>query len=513
MTDIKEILGTVNAKNAKTLLNDLRVNVIASDLIPLNRQIPDSRPSACRFLEYPHDLPTVSIVIPFYNEWPSLLLRTVHSILNRTPPNILKEIVLVDDASSFPSLKQELDEYIAKQFSNDLVKILHLSTRKGLVGARLAGFELITGDTVSFFDSHMEVNVHWVEPLLVELLKNRKTVAVGHLDYIDAVSLRYDFDSGYKTRYGFDWRLIFFETFFRKDHLQTRSETDAIPGVVMVGTGFVIDVQFFKDIGTYDSGMKIWGGENIDLAWRIWMCGGQLVHLPCSKIGHIARTQPYSFPEGRDRTELFNYKRSAEVWMGPYKKYVYENHPEMRHMDVGSLTERFEIKKRMQCKDFDWFLTNIWPELFAFDLNVTAWGNAKNEATGLCLDNKEYLFSNPEELGSNTCTYSPSTQMFSVTEEGELRTILQCVTVHKVDMDYTVYLESCLDGPPSWWSHVRDGPLKHVESGLCLETKKSGKVFLEQCDRSKRQKWVFSEYPHPFGKANKSVFRRKPRRL
>lgn len=76
------------------------LNQFFSDLMSVQRRLPDVRDNWCkepgRFLS---DLPETSIVIVFYNEAWSVLVRTVHSILDRSPPNLVKEIVLVDDCS------------------------------------------------------------------------------------------------------------------------------------------------------------------------------------------------------------------------------------------------------------------------------------------------------------------------------------------------------------------------------------------------------------------------------
>ena len=68
-----------------------------------------------------------------------------------------------------------------------------------------------------------------LQPLLVEIVKDRRTVAMGHLDYIQPDTFEYSFTPGYRTRYGFDWRLIFFETFFLKAQEKDKGVTDPLP--------------------------------------------------------------------------------------------------------------------------------------------------------------------------------------------------------------------------------------------------------------------------------------------
>lgn len=53
----------------------------------------------CMNLTYDRLLPSASVIIIFYNEPWSVLLRTVHSVLKDSPPHLLKEIILVDDHS------------------------------------------------------------------------------------------------------------------------------------------------------------------------------------------------------------------------------------------------------------------------------------------------------------------------------------------------------------------------------------------------------------------------------
>lgn len=72
---------------------------VLSDQISLNRSLSDVRHKNCKTIKYLSELPTVSVIIPFYDEHFSVLMRNVYSIINRSPTKLLKEIIIVDDGS------------------------------------------------------------------------------------------------------------------------------------------------------------------------------------------------------------------------------------------------------------------------------------------------------------------------------------------------------------------------------------------------------------------------------
>ena len=89
-------------------------NATISDKIGVYREnLVDTRIEPCKRITYNiSELPDTSVIIVFYNEAWSTLLRTVHSILDKSPGSLIKEIILVDDASTSQWLKEPLSDYI-----------------------------------------------------------------------------------------------------------------------------------------------------------------------------------------------------------------------------------------------------------------------------------------------------------------------------------------------------------------------------------------------------------------
>ncbi|XP_040006264.1 polypeptide N-acetylgalactosaminyltransferase 10-like isoform X1 [Xiphias gladius] len=476
-------------------------NIYVSDRISLNRSLPDIRHPNCKQKLYAEKLPNTSIIIPFHNEGWSSLLRTVHSVLNRSPPQLIAEVILVDDFSDKEHLKVALEEYMVRM---PKVRILRTKKREGLIRTRLLGAAAAKGEVITFLDSHCEANVNWLPPLLDRIAQNRKTIVCPMIDVIDHDNFGYETQAGDAMRGAFDWEM-YYKRIPIPTELQKDDPSEPFESPVMAGGLFAVDRKWFWELGGYDTGLEIWGGEQYEISFKVWMCGGRMEDIPCSRVGHIYRKYvPYKVPGGVSLAR--NLKRVAEVWMDEYAEYIYQRRPEYRHLSAGDMTVQKELRNRLNCKSFKWFMSEV-----AWDLPkhyppveppAAAWGEIRNVGSGMCMESKHFVSGSPIRLescvkGRGEVSWSHG-QVFTFGWREDVRvgdpmhTKKVCFDAISHNSPVTLYDCHGMKGN-QLWRYRKDKSLYHPVSNSCIDSSPSERrVFMNTCDPSSpSQQWLF----------------------
>ncbi|XP_052258550.1 polypeptide N-acetylgalactosaminyltransferase 13-like isoform X2 [Dreissena polymorpha] len=467
-------------------------NLVASDIMSLNRTLPDYRIPGCRNKKYPpvSKLPDTSVVIVFHNEAWSTLLRTIHSVINRSPPELLKEIILVDDASEHEELGEKLDAYLATLPVHCYV--LRTEERTGLIRARLKGAAKSKGKVITFLDAHCEATEGWLEPLMAEIYHDRTSVACPIIDVISDDTFEYITGSD-MTWGGFNWKLNFRWYPVPQRELDRRAgdRSQPVRTPTMAGGLFSIDRDYFYEVGSYDEGMDIWGAENLEMSFRVWMCGGKVLIVTCSRVGHVFRkTSPYSWPGGVAKIINHNTQRIVEVWMDEYKDFFYKINPGVKNTEYGDVSARKEFRENKQCKSFKWYLENIYPES-QMPVEYHALGEIKNKQTGGCVDSMGRK--SGEKVGLVHCHGMGGNQVFAFTGKGQLMMDDNvCITSARG----VIKFQTCEADGPKWDYNKETHELRHVNSNQCLGKASDADKeapSIGPCDGSEGQKWTFSD--------------------
>uniref|UniRef100_A0A0N4Z1X0 Polypeptide N-acetylgalactosaminyltransferase n=1 Tax=Parastrongyloides trichosuri TaxID=131310 RepID=A0A0N4Z1X0_PARTI len=460
------------------------------DKVSLDRSIPDVRSSECKEKVYDlKGLPKTSVIIIFTDEAWSPLLRTVHSVFNRSPEELLHEIILYDDFSQREELHEKLELYI-KRFGG-VVKLYRAKERKGLIRAKVAGARHATGEVIVFLDSHCEANAGWLEPIVYRIKENRKAIICPTIDHISAKTMQYSGGSKVSSVGGFHWSLHFtWDPVPEYTKKKLKSDLDPVPSPTMAGGLLAANREFFFEIGSYDEEMDIWGGENLEISFRTWMCGGSIEFLSCSHVGHIFRDgHPYNMTGRNNNKDVHgtNSKRLAEVWMDDYKEYYYRHRNDLRDKDVGDLTERHNLRKKLNCKSFEWYLDNVIPYKFIPHKDVIFYGAVSNKE--FCLDTLQRKEDDNHKLGIYQCQEGASTEAFTLQKNGNFRREESCIDSVTENGKTYLRMVTCVNEKSGELFEFKDNKLISKKNNLCLDFEGTGNMkdaMMMECENGKK---------------------------
>ncbi|XP_045898107.1 N-acetylgalactosaminyltransferase 7 isoform X4 [Micropterus dolomieu] len=518
------VLGPEYKDSVQTSIKEFGFNMVASDMISLDRTISDIRHEECKYWHYDDRLLTSSVVIVFHNEGWSTLMRTVHSVIKRTPRKYLAEIVMIDDFSNKAHLKERLEDYI-KQW-NGLVKLFRNEKREGLIQARSIGAKKASkGQVLIYLDAHCEVGINWYAPLVAPISKDRTVCTVPLIDYIDGNEYTMEPQQGGDedglARGAWDWSLLWKRVpLSQREKANRKHTTQPYRSPAMAGGLFAIERDFFFELGLYDPGLQIWGGENFEISYKIWQCGGQLLFVPCSRVGHIYRLHgwqgnPPPAHVGSSPT-LKNYVRVVEVWWDEYKDYFYASRPETLTLAYGDISELKRFREDHRCKSFKWFMEEI-----AYDIPLhyplppknVEWGEIRGFETSYCIDSMGHTNGGNVEIGP--CHRMGGNQLFRINEANQLMQYDQCLT--REGDNSAVIITHCDQNQHTEWKYFKDlhrfthmpteslgqrGLVSQSTSSFILDQTKCGEAHAEQAKRKLTLNYLFILHIYVFSISN-----------
>lgn len=491
-------LNTAGKPMSQLLKQGGGFNLELSDSLPLDRNVTDPRSKACRALQFTkEELLPISVIIVFYNEPFSTLFRSVHSVLNRTPPDLLGEIILVDDGSNLDWIRAggtgQIEAYIKLLPKTRLVRS---PTRKGIVSARMIGIRASRAPIFVILDSHVEVSPGWGESISSRIAQDKRRIVMPQIGGINPETFEFS-AGGIGCTLGFLWKLI--EHGFDPGESSPASRrnpgpTDFVTSPTMAGGLFAANKDFFlNDLGGYDEQFLFWGTENLELSFRTWLCGGVLECAPCSHVYHIFRKGGSGYSSPVDAVDK-NKMRLLTVWMDEFGDLARRviGKPAV---DFGETDTLIQWKKRKNCKPFKWFFTDVNPESFVQEVprDVPYLGALRNIGADSCLDSLHNT--NPgASVYLRPCRPSGSQEWMY---------FLRVKHVMPVVND-----ESCLaEASKTAWCNEHSQRFEYneetkllmfLDNGKCLSASDDRKLLFQTCDSgSENQKWDWQKYELP----------------
>lgn len=315
---------------------------------------------------------SVSIIIPYYHEELFRIEITMTSILRHTDMSLVKEIMWISDGNGPAQIFRE--ELLAM---HPKVTVHVNEENKGLIVTKMQAAARAQGSILMFTEPHTVAHQYWLEPLIDRLAEEPNALVMPTLDAVNG-----DMTNYHQMQFGhwrFEWNMNLIFTNPWKADMRGELGARPYPSPATSGGIYAIRKEWWDHLELFDPELIRWGGDHIEASHKVWRCGGRVEMHPCSRIAHWyrhAEERPYDVPVPQ---VVRNYKRLAEVWMDNHMDSFHKVKPEARSMEFGDVAEMHKARKRLECKDMDWYLKNVDLELAWEESHICIPGGAKSQ--------------------------------------------------------------------------------------------------------------------------------------
>jgi len=247
---------------------------------------------------------------------------------------------------------------------------------KGLIVTKMEAAARAKGSILMFTEPHTVAHQYWLEPLIDRLAEEPNALVMPTIDAVNG-----DMTNYHQMQFGhwrFEWNMNLIFTNPWKTDMRGELGARPYPSPATSGGIYAIRKEWWDHLELFDPELIRWGGDHIEASHKVWRCGGRVEMHPCSRIGHWYRSadeRPYDVPVPQ---VVRNYKRLAEVWMDNHMDSFHKVKPEARNMEFGDVAEMHKARKRLECKDMDWYLKNVDLELAWEESHICIPGGSKS---------------------------------------------------------------------------------------------------------------------------------------